>query len=195
MEQQSKRDRSSNWSEEEKLLFVTLLQPHKKLLENKQKLYSTNKQKEDCWKEIFENFKLEGYNRPITRLKEQWRRMKMQAKKNLSVDNKNRKKTGSGSPLTSETTEIDQMVSSIAPHIMIEDVSEFDSDNRLNNRKKMSAYEEEMIKLNKLKIELAMKHMEEAHQLSIVQNKELHKTKLDYEKQLFEFKKSKIENE
>ncbi|KAK4882658.1 hypothetical protein RN001_005977 [Aquatica leii] len=55
--------------------------------------------------------------------------------------------------------------------------------------KKMSAYKEEMIKLNKLKIELAMKHMEEAHQLSIDQNKELHKTKLDYEKPLFEFKK------
>ncbi|KAK4887394.1 hypothetical protein RN001_003665 [Aquatica leii] len=258
-ENQAKRDRSSNWSEEEKLLLVNLITPHKKILENKQKLLSTNKQKEECWKKISDSFASEGY----------------------TADRKNLKLTGSGPPPKTETTKLDEIVSGLAPHILIEDTAEFDCDtfNEINTNKesvttnsatkvvdmwqnittvetemeavnmpnttdvesdiemesaepanqlrlaetkkssaplleeepittnkdtptrntrvqkkknKMTAYEREMLKLNKQKIELSMKHMEEQHLLAMMQSKELHELKIQNEKCLIEKKKINI---
>ncbi|KAK4882488.1 hypothetical protein RN001_005807 [Aquatica leii] len=183
----NKLDRSSNWSEEEKLLLVNLITPHKKKLENKQKLLSTNKQKEECWKKISDSFAPEGYSRTVARLKEQWRRIKMQSKKNFATDRKNLKLTGSGPPPKTETTKLHEIVSGLGPYILIEDTAEFDCDafNEINTNKKknkMTAYEREMLKLNKQKIELSMKHMEEQHHLATMQSKELHELKIQNEK-------------
>lgn len=69
-----------------------------------------------------------GYVRDISRIKEQWQRMKVQSKTNISNFKKSTKQTGGG-PQPAQPTEIEYQISELIPHVFTYDKNPFDSDN------------------------------------------------------------------
>jgi hypothetical protein len=99
-EQHEKRLRTSNWSQEEKDMLINCINKRLPVIENKTTDTNNNARKLRAWKEIHEEFTamFNNKDRNITRLKEQWRRMKQMAKKNVSKVKTYRQKTGGGPP-------------------------------------------------------------------------------------------------
>jgi hypothetical protein len=132
-EQHEKRLRTSNWSQEEKDMLINCINKRLSVIENKTTDTNNNARKLRAWKEIHEEFTamFNNKDRNITRLKEQWRRMKQMAKKNVSKVKTYRQKTGGGPPLETENavTELDWAISDMIPHEFEKDENIFDSDN------------------------------------------------------------------
>jgi hypothetical protein len=132
-EQHEKRLRTSNWSQEEKDMLINCINKRLSVIENKTTDTNNNARKLRAWKEIHEEFTamFNNKDRNITRLKEQWRRMKQMAKKNVSKVKTYRQKTGGGPPLETENavTELDWAISDMIPHEFEKDENIFDFDN------------------------------------------------------------------
>jgi hypothetical protein len=132
-EQHEKRLRTSNWSQEGKDMLINCINKRLSVIENKTTDTNNNARKLRAWKEIHEEFTamFNNKDRNITRLKEQWRRMKQMAKKNVSKVKTYRQKTGGGPPLETENavTELDLAISDMIPHEFEKDENIFDSDN------------------------------------------------------------------
>jgi hypothetical protein len=132
-EQHEKRLRTSNWSQEEKDMLINCINKRLAVIENKTTDTNNNARKLRAWKEIHEEFTamFNNKDRNITRLKEQWRRMKQMAKKNVSKVKTYRQKTGGGPPLETENavTELDWAILDMIPHEFEKDENIFDSDN------------------------------------------------------------------
>ncbi|KAJ8929773.1 hypothetical protein NQ314_017510 [Rhamnusium bicolor] len=75
---------------------------------------------------------VEGYPRDIKRIKEQCQRMKVQAKRNISIYRKSFKQTGGGPPIP-EPTEIEWKIKDFLPYEFSEDYSPFDCDSVTKN--------------------------------------------------------------
>ena len=59
---------------------------------------AANNRKEVAWQKICESFIINGFSRDKKRIKEQWKRMKASANKNISEFKKYQFGTGGGSP-------------------------------------------------------------------------------------------------
>ncbi|XP_031358510.1 uncharacterized protein LOC116182149 isoform X2 [Photinus pyralis] len=123
----TKRPRSTNWDETEKEVFLECLRPELNIIENKKKLTVLNKDKNSAWQRIQRKMKVEGYNRDVHRMKEQWLRVKQQAKRNVGQYKRQAKLTGGGPP-PPEPTDFDWKIKDMIPHDFVEDSSCFDSD-------------------------------------------------------------------
>jgi hypothetical protein len=97
-EQHEKRLRTSNWSQEEKDMLINCINKRLPVIKNKTTDTNDNARKLGAWKEIHEEFTAMSNNkdRNITKLKEQWRRMKQMAKKNVFKVKTYIQKTGGG---------------------------------------------------------------------------------------------------
>jgi hypothetical protein len=108
-------------------------QHEKPVIKNKTTDTNDNARKLGAWKEIHEEFTAMSNNkdRNITKLKEQWRRMKQMAKKNVFKVKTYIQKTGGGPSLETENavTELDWAISDMIPHEFEKDENIFDSDN------------------------------------------------------------------
>ncbi|KAJ8955206.1 hypothetical protein NQ314_006923 [Rhamnusium bicolor] len=126
-----KRPRSQNWDEIEKAFLLDLVKADINILENKKKnIY--NKDKFAAWEHIRQKMDVEGYPRDIKRIKEQCQRMKVQAKRNISIYRKSFKQTGGGPPIP-EPTEIEWKIKDFLPYEFSEDYSPFDCDSVTKN--------------------------------------------------------------
>jgi hypothetical protein len=132
-EQHEKRLRTSNWSQEEKDMLINCINKRLPVIKNKTTDTNDNARKLGAWKEIHEEFTAMSNNkdRNITKLKEQWRRMKQMAKKNVFKVKTYIQKTGGGPSLETENavTELDWAISDMIPHEFEKDENIFDSDN------------------------------------------------------------------
>lgn len=90
-----KRERTQNWTPEEKILLLKLCSSKINILENKKADQYSLTIKTNVWKEIHKEFitKL-GSDRDVLRLKEQWQRMKKQARSELQDFKTRSKKNG-----------------------------------------------------------------------------------------------------
>ncbi|XP_069673478.1 uncharacterized protein [Periplaneta americana] len=132
----NKRKRGGNWTSEEKSLLFTLIQKRIAIIENKCTSTNTNAKKEQAWKDIYNDFcaSFGDGDRSILRLKEQWKRLKTNAKCNVQKQKNYRRTTGGGCP-DPETTDVtlndlDWDIVASLPHEFTKDDAEFDSDSR-----------------------------------------------------------------
>lgn len=79
-----KRERTQNWSPEEKILLLKLCEDKLDVLETKRSDQISIAKKANAWREIRSEFVAAlGIDRDLSRLKEQWQRMKCQARSDL----------------------------------------------------------------------------------------------------------------
>lgn len=79
-----KRERTQNWSPEEKILLLKLCEDKFDVLETKRSDQISIAKKSNAWREIRAEFVAAlGIDRDLSRLKEQWQRMKCQARSDL----------------------------------------------------------------------------------------------------------------
>lgn len=84
MSSHKKRERTQNWTQEEKILLLKLCGGRISILENKKADQYSLTIKNNVWKDIHREFIAQlGTDRDILRLKEQWQRMKKQARSEL----------------------------------------------------------------------------------------------------------------
>ncbi|XP_069670046.1 myb/SANT-like DNA-binding domain-containing protein 3 [Periplaneta americana] len=126
-----KRKRAGNWTQEEKNLLFTLIQKRIAIIDNKCTTTNTNARKEQAWKDIHKEFcaRFGDGDRSILRLKEQWKRLKTNAKCNVQKQKEYTKTTDEGCP--GDDVTLDDMkwdvVTSVS-HELAKDDAEFDSD-------------------------------------------------------------------
>ncbi|XP_071440919.1 uncharacterized protein [Hetaerina americana] len=83
-----KRERTQNWSLQEKLLLFRLVAPRLDVLENRRIDGMSSARKGRAWREIHELFSARyGPERDVFRIREQWRRMKQAAKADVAGKN------------------------------------------------------------------------------------------------------------
>jgi len=76
-----KRERTQNWIPEEKSALFALIKNHVSAIENKKIDAAASATKSLAWQEIYLAFRGRfSADRDITRIREQWRRMKAQAR-------------------------------------------------------------------------------------------------------------------
>lgn len=76
-----KRERTQNWIPEEKNALFALIKIHINAIENKKIDAAASAMKSFAWQQIYRAFRGRfSSDRDITRIREQWRRMKAQAK-------------------------------------------------------------------------------------------------------------------
>lgn len=76
-----KRERTQNWIPEEKSALFSLIKHHVSAIENKKIDAAASAKKSVAWQKIYCAFRGQfSADRDITRIKEQWRRMKAQAR-------------------------------------------------------------------------------------------------------------------
>ncbi|XP_015119165.1 uncharacterized protein LOC107042583 [Diachasma alloeum] len=81
-----KRERTQNWVPEEKRELFTLIKAHINAIENKKIDTSATALKSLAWRQIYCDFKgIFSTERDITRMREQWRRMKAQARVDINT--------------------------------------------------------------------------------------------------------------
>ena len=79
-----KRERTQNWTPEEKNVLLKLIKPNISAIENKKIDATASALKTRAWQQIHSDFKGRfSTDRDITRIKEQWRRMKAQTKSEM----------------------------------------------------------------------------------------------------------------
>ncbi|KAK2584945.1 hypothetical protein KPH14_002538 [Odynerus spinipes] len=76
-----KRERTQNWVPEEKNVLFSLIKSHANAIENKKIDAAASAMKTLAWQQIYRSFRARfSTERDITRMREQWRRMKAQAR-------------------------------------------------------------------------------------------------------------------
>ncbi len=96
MEKVGKRDRSNNWDKDEKYFLMELLEENIGVEAKGCTLISLNKRK-NAWQKVLMSFAAKyGPTRSLKQLKEQWGRMKLQAKKEDKTARDEAAKTGGG---------------------------------------------------------------------------------------------------
>lgn len=76
-----KRERTQNWVPEEKTALFSLIKSHASAIENKKIDAAASAMKTLAWQQVYRSFRGRfSTERDITRMREQWRRMKAQAR-------------------------------------------------------------------------------------------------------------------
>lgn len=85
------------------------------------------KKKTDAWKYIEEEFLINGKTRDISQIKEQWRRMKREARQRISKLKTTQTETGGGSDDEEPPNPVDFLIRDLIPHDFVEDQNIYDS--------------------------------------------------------------------
>ncbi|XP_036340328.1 uncharacterized protein LOC118749634 [Rhagoletis pomonella] len=89
-----KREREANCSHEEKDCFLEFMAKHISVIDDKRNDTKMISKKKDVWRIIKSDMESLGYEREISKLRQQWMRMKAHAKTNLATVRKARTATG-----------------------------------------------------------------------------------------------------
>lgn len=89
-----KRKREENWRNEEKLLLVECVKKRKSIIDNKSYDTTIIREKKKAWREIEEEMKINGFQRGALRIREMWRRIRIQARTEIGNYLKELKKAG-----------------------------------------------------------------------------------------------------
>lgn len=108
---------------------MDLILPYVAVIEDKSNDHEVNVQKKKAWQVIDSNFRAESTTkvRDLDRIKEQWRRMKLTAKKNWRDYSKELSRTGGGAP-PKEPSAVDTAIKDALPHEFVRDTSAYDDD-------------------------------------------------------------------
>ena len=125
----SKRSkRSKNWSNDEKSDLVDFIRPRIGSIEDKICNQNNNKKKANAWENVHKEFCAKyGDVRTVSQIKEQWKALKIQAKKSYS-NYKNELKATGGGPPPPEPKQFDQDIKDLIPNEFEELVNPFDDD-------------------------------------------------------------------
>ncbi|XP_055905887.1 uncharacterized protein LOC129941312 [Eupeodes corollae] len=123
----TKRSRSVNWTPAMKELLVEAVKPFSITVESKMNDGKTLKAKFEAWQSIQEMFNATGYCFTAKQIREQWNRLKTQARSKISAFSRSQKETGGGTP-PKEPSEIDIEISAMSSVDFQLDSAEFDSD-------------------------------------------------------------------
>lgn len=85
------------------------------------------KKKTDAWKYIEEEFLINGKTRDISQIKEQWRRMKREARQRIAKLKTTQTETGGGSDDEETPHPVDFLIRDLIPHDFVEDQNIYDS--------------------------------------------------------------------
>ena len=128
MTSEKERKRSTNWPEEERLHLFYLIAERVSILESKKSDSNSQKKKTVAWAEVHrEHTASYGQIRTLKKIKDQWRRMKITAKKEVSEYQKERKRTGGG-PEPPEPKKISVMIKELLPLDFVQIINPFDDD-------------------------------------------------------------------
>lgn len=124
----TKRQRTDNFSNEEKELLVELIKERHSIVESKDSDPQILKKKAKAWDNITQTFKARGYEREAKSLKKLYFRLKHNAKERIGKYRRELNKTGGGSCSVPEPINMDWAIADTCPIDFKEDESEFDSD-------------------------------------------------------------------
>lgn len=97
MECNSKRQRASNFTKEEKMNLLNIIKQYKHIIENKETGATYWKTKEETWKKVQSEFNSTSNTfRPAEVLKRFYNNIKKETRKSAGVQNRARNKTGGG---------------------------------------------------------------------------------------------------
>ena len=120
--------RSKNWSEVEKSYLLDLIRPDIKIIEYKNNQSIVNRRKQSQWMKIHAAFCAKyGDLRTLKQLKEQWKQMKVSAKKTFSERKKEASKSGGGHP-PPDSTAVDTEIYELIPAEFQQMCNPFDDD-------------------------------------------------------------------
>ena len=124
----AKSKRSVNWSEDEKKYLLGLIGAKIDIIECKKVDANANKRKTSAWKTVYEGYISKyGNFRSISQIKDQWHRMKLSAKKDISRFNREQRQTGGG-PAPSTPKELSMQIQSLIPNDFESLTNPFDDD-------------------------------------------------------------------
>ncbi|CAH2100870.1 unnamed protein product [Euphydryas editha] len=124
-----KHIRSINWDEEEKQLFRSVLKEFATTIENKSLDDNVNKLKTKAWEEIHKKFnELNGRLRSLKQLKIQWKTMKINARKEVSLFKRATNKTDGGGRPQTPTNDVIEINELLNPAELLRDENIYDSD-------------------------------------------------------------------
>lgn len=123
-----KPKRSVNWSQQEKSDLLNLISNKIAQIENKKTDFQANSAKNQAWAEVHLKFKATyGEVRTIKCLKDQWKRTKQAAKKEMSSWKAESTKTGGG-PAPPPLSDMTQTISRLCPREFNSMSNKFDDD-------------------------------------------------------------------
>ena len=93
------KKRAENWQFEEKDYLFELIKENASVIENKRTDAGINRKKNEAWNNVEQAFTVKhGTKRTQPQLKQQWKTLKIQAKKDISDFGVQKRKTGGGPP-------------------------------------------------------------------------------------------------
>lgn len=125
--EKTKRFRSSNWTAEEKACLVDSIKRNP-IIEDKTCDSRKHKYKVTAWNNVKETLMVNGIDRDLSQIKQQWRKMKRESRTRIAAQTKAWHETGGGSDSADSPNELDWTIKDIAPSLFINDASCFDSD-------------------------------------------------------------------
>ncbi|VVC94041.1 unnamed protein product [Leptidea sinapis] len=162
-----KRNRSTNWDEDEKQLLLCILKDYTPIIEDKCLYTNSIKRKTKAWEEVHQRFNsLNNRNRDVNQLRLQWKSMKINARKTAHSNNKRETSSGARPPSPHITIEVKDLLN---PAQLFPDLNKCDSDGIKNrdeqiNTSRMASHSP---KLKDTEFARRMEMAEEKHALEI----------------------------
>ena len=129
--EKSTKRRADNWSECEKLTLFQLVSDKVHIIEDKKTDANAVKKKAAAWNEIYDKFVAlnitGGSRRTVKQVKEKWKNLKGTSKTEISVYNKETKRTGDG-PAREPPSEISHKIKDLIPNEFAQMINPFDDD-------------------------------------------------------------------
>lgn len=158
--------RTENWTHAEKEFLLECVDKFKVTVESKSNDVKIVKEKQAAWKGIEQMFRENGYTRDMERIKQQWKRMKFAAKKNISNSEKEIKTESDTNTSKSIPSETDIRIRNLCPDLTTEAHKNVVHSHPVFRKKlkRLSQFEMEQIRINKMKVEQHIRQQEELHE-------------------------------
>lgn len=132
MEEASRPRSKVNWQNSERFYLVELIGDRIKVINNRRTDYKSNEAKKEGWLEISNLFAARfGEKWNLNQIKEQWKRLRLVAKKEYSHFRAESCKTGGGPP-PEEPTPISRLVKDMCPLDFLQMKNPYDDDAQIN---------------------------------------------------------------
>ena len=117
-----------NWQNSERFYLIELIGDRVNIINNQRTDFKSNESKKEAWVEILNLFAVRfGKKWQLHQIKEQWKRLRLLAKKEYSHFRAESRKTGGGPP-PDEPTHISKLVKDMCPLDFIKINNPFDED-------------------------------------------------------------------
>ena len=119
MKHKKTKGRSANWTDDERESLLSIVKPFLNTLENKKADKKSNTQKDSAWKQVEKQFTSKHRTvRTLTQLREQWKKLKLNARREWAIYSKAKKQTASPIKPSNLSMEIKRLIPRefIIPH-------------------------------------------------------------------------------